>query len=701
VLSQEKALKTLESLGFTQLDAKVYVFLAKKGPQKAGDIAKCLKIPKQSIYFVIRNLQSEGIVTSTVERPARFSAVPFERVLDLFVSAKMEEAKQIQRNKDEILSDWQSIALTETDEFTPKFAVLEGRNAIFSKIREMAQQTTKQLLAMITVPNLVKADQFGFFDVVAARSKESIIQFRLLTELSEQNMDTVMNIFKATAKQGLGLEIRAPDFGLKLSSRMIIRDDEEAMFFINQAPNFSTVEKNEVCLWTNCGSLVQSFAAVFEDLWLNSTDMKQKILEIESGKPSPKTTLIKDAKTARKKYEEITSSAKRSIYMITSNLGLVECLKNRTKVVDWVQRGISVKIMAPVTSKNLNTAHQLLKICEVKHVPADYVGTTIVDGKHLFQFKTLSTGKETPSPVLYFQNTFYTNDSEYVEKAENMFNGVWNNAQIPSPLTFKEVIQKPMSLDKPANTDIFAEYRKEFKKVVGFKYRMEPQQDRITEKEILDKIASAVRSPAKNPEKDTIKFYGSYGIAIIYPPKDLKLPNFMIHINHYNKQSSFGAGSSLFIYMQTKIADQQSYLPVSFVTNNLPGFKFRKAMEATHHSTEIAQLLQKDQLKVRLQDNSLFAGWTVPIPLLPPKYVLPPGCLTIEGYGKIKTYVSEAKGPMNRRLSYEFTSLDAFVTFIFPSSKYNGPGSDAVLHRDAITTSRPPTALKETDLSAQ
>ena len=147
-MSQEKALKTLESLGFTQLDARVYVFLAKKGPKKAGDVAKCLKIPKQSIYFIIRNLQRDGIVTSTVERPARFSAVPFERVLDLFVNAKMEEAKQIQRNRDEILSDWQSIALTETDEITPKFAVLEGRNAIFSKIREMAKQTKKHLLAM-------------------------------------------------------------------------------------------------------------------------------------------------------------------------------------------------------------------------------------------------------------------------------------------------------------------------------------------------------------------------------------------------------------------------------------------------------------------------------------------------------------------------------------------------------------------------
>ena len=698
-MSQEKALKTLESLGFTQLDARVYVFLAKKGLQKAGDVAKCLKIPKQSIYFIIRNLENDGIVTSTVERPARFSAVPFEKVLDLFVNGKLEEAKRIQRNRDEILSDWKSIALSEADEDTPKFAVLKGRNVIYSKIQEMVERTEKHLVAMITVPNLLRASQLGILDAIFAKSEKYGVQFRLLTELSEEKLDKLISIIKTLPKKRKGLEIRVPDLGLKISSRIIIRDNREAVFFIDRGSVFSDSDKNEVCLWTDCVSLVHSFASIFEDLWLNAIDIQKRIGEIESGKLSPKTCLIKDAETAQKKYDEITSSAKKSIFLITSNLGLVECWKDREKVMEWVQKGVSVKIMAPVTSEKIEIANKLSKICEVKHVPADYVGTTIVDGQHLFQFKTLSSRKESQPLLSYFENTFYTNDSEFVEKTENMVNGIWSNAQIPSPITLKEVIQKPISLDKPAKADIFAEYRKEFKKIVGFRYWNEPQAGRITEKEILDKIANAVRSPAKDPEKDTINFYGTSGIAIIYPPKDLNFPNFMIQVNHYNKASSFGEGSSLFIYLQTEIADQQSYIPVAFVTDNPRGFKFRKAMQVHLHSTEIAQLLEKDELKVSLQGDTLFAGWTVPISLLPPKYALLPGFLTIEGYGPVKTYMSEVKGYMNRRVSYEYSSLDSFVTFMYPSSKYNGPGSDAVLHRDIITTSSPPSAWKETDIS--
>jgi hypothetical protein len=271
-----------------------------------------------------------------------------------------------------------------------------------------------------------------------------------------------------------------------------------------------------------------------------------------------------------------------------------------------------------------------------------------------------------------------------------MLNDIWENAQVPSPIALKALIQQPLSSDKPANANILDEYKNEWKRIVGFSYIVEPQLGKITEKEVLDKIANAKRIPAKDPKKDTIRIYGTQGIAIIYPPKNLNLPNFIIFVLHHNKQSSFGAGNSLFIYMQAKIADNLSYLPVAFVTDNPRGYKFRKAMYKIHRTTEVAKLLKKDELKVQAQGNSLFAGWTAPIPLLPPKYVLPPSCIMFEGFGKIKSYSTKIIGPLNRRITYEENILDAFVTFMHPSSRYYGPGSDGLLHRDVIITSYPP-----------
>jgi sugar-specific transcriptional regulator TrmB len=699
-LGDETVKKILKDFGLTEKEVEPYIFLAKHGALKGSEIVNGIKMPKGEVYRHLKNLQSKGIVESTLEAPTRFTAVPFEKVLESFIRIKKEEVTSIENSKQELLSDWQSINKTGVEFLREKFVVIEGNRRIYPKILQMIQETKSDLSAVSSVEGLLRADQYGLFDAILENPLKSKIQFRFLTELSRQNTVAAKTLLKKMPRKGVDLKGRNPDLALPLPSRMILRDGEEILLFITPKDT-STSDQNEVCLWTTCKELIQSFTGVFEELWRNSTEIEKKIIEIEIGKPTPKTTVINEAKTAKKKYDEILSSARKQIIIMTSSKGLLVLSKNMPFLKRLSDRGVSIKIMASIVAENLEAAQQLMNQYEIRHVPAVYLGATTVDSTHFFEFKSISPDQEDSDISDNFENTFYTNDFEYVQKTENMLKDIWVNAQIPSRIALRDIIQLPLSKDKPATADIFAEYRKEYKKIVGFAYRMEPQQGRITEKEILDKIANAVRVPAKDPERDTIRFYGTLGIAIIYPPKHLNLPTFMIHVNHYNKNSSFGAGSSLSINMQTEIAGQQAYLPTSFVTNNPRGFKFRKAMQARHHSTQIIQLLKKDELKVHFQGDRLFAGWTVPIPLLPQKYILSPGCLTIEGYGEVKTYTSELKGPMNRRVSYDFTSLDAFVTFMYQSSKYNGPGSDAVLYRDTITTSRPPSAWKETDSSIQ
>jgi sugar-specific transcriptional regulator TrmB len=688
-LSQEKVLKTLESLGIAQLDAKVYVFLAKKGPRKAIDVAKSLKMPKQTLYVAIKNLQKKGLVTSTLEHPARFSVVPFEKVLDLFIKSKIEEAQRVQQNKDEILTDWQAIAIAEPEEVSAKFTIIEGRSTIYSKIQQMIQETEKQLSFVTTVPSLARADQFGLFDAAFSHPLRSKIQFRFITDLSEQNVNAMKSLLNKKPTANFSFKGRTPELGLRLLPQMIIRDEEETMFFIDPKADPAT-EKDYVCLWTNCKTLVNSFSAMFEDLWSNSTDIEKKIVEIETGKPTPKTCVFTEAKTAQKKYYETLSSAKKEIVIMTSSKGLLALGKNMPLLKELTNRGVSIRVMTSIVNENLEAARQLKKHCEVRHVADVYLGAMIVDGQHFFQFKNPPSDLENVESLDYFENTFYTNDVEYVRKAENMLSDIWNNAQVPSPISLKAVLQQPLPSDKPANASILDEYKNEWKRIVDFSYITEPQQGKITEKEVLSKIANAKRIPVKDPKKDVLRNYGTQAIAIIYPPANLNLPNFMIFVGHHNRQSSFGAGNSLFIYMQMMIADHQSYLPVAFVTDNPRGYKFRKAMYKIRRTTEIAKLVKKDELKVQVHGNRLFAGWTVPIPLLPPKYILPPGCIMFEGYGKIKSVSSEIIGPLARRLAYEENILDAFVTFMHPSSRYHGPASDGLLHRDMIVTSYPP-----------
>ena len=129
--------------------------------QKASNINKALKLTKQQFYPSIKRLQNKGIVHSTMERPARFNVIPFEKVLDLFIQAKIEEASSLKSKKAEILENWKNLRL-EDDTFA-KFTVIEGRSFIYSKIYQMIQETKNDLDSITSIPVLAQANQRDIF----------------------------------------------------------------------------------------------------------------------------------------------------------------------------------------------------------------------------------------------------------------------------------------------------------------------------------------------------------------------------------------------------------------------------------------------------------------------------------------------------------------------------------------------------------
>jgi len=611
-------------------------------------------------------------VEATLEAPTRFAAVPFETILDSFIKSKRDEAASVETAKKELLSYFERFGKPEP--VPEKFVVIEGSSKIYPKILQMTKETKTQLSAVATVPGLVRADQFGIFDAAFTHPLKSKIQFRFLTELSEQSLNAMKTLLKRTPKTGFNFKGRNPDLGLQLAPRMVIRDDEEILFFITPRTGTPTAEQEDVCLWTNCKTLVQSFTAVFEDLWSKSTDIERKIVEIEIGKPTPQTYIIIDnAKAAKKIYDSTVYSAKEEIIMLTSSAGLIGLCKNMALLKECAGRGVSIRIMAPITSENLKAAQQLSECSEVRHAPIGYLSTTLVDGQHFFQFKNPQSDQEESGALQYFENTFYTTDYEYVYKMKTMLNDIWKSALAPSTVTLESTGQ---SL---------------FRKVESYVEEEEPL-EKLTEKDVLNKIITAQKIPVKgDPSKYTTRYYGSIAQGIIHPPNHFNLPNMMIWVFHNNKQSSFGAEDMLIIYLWLETPMGHTFVPVANITDNLKSAPHRKAVFAGTPAAKNIQVAKKDELQVRAQGNTLFAGWTVPIPLFPPQYTLPPSGILFEGYGELRTGVLKSRTISGRKQTYEYNGFSAFVTFFHPSSKYAGPGTDGILLRDAVFTGTPPS----------
>jgi hypothetical protein len=417
---------------------------------------------------------------------------------------------------------------------------------------------------------------------------------------------------------------------------------------------------------------------VFRDIWQNSTGIEDKIIEIEASRIAPRAFNIGDEEKAKFTYDKVMKSAKEEIMMVTSTKGLGALAENPGLLKEWAARGLSVKIMAPIIHGNFNALKQLSGFCEVRHVPTNYLETTMVDGQHAFQFRDPLPEQQNAASTR-FENMIYSIDYEYLKKTKNVLNDLWKNALVPSSFTLQSIVNPPKLAVSPPNKPRWSEYGKTISK-------NEANFQGMTEKEVLDKIIKAQKSPAKT-WKDTIMFYGSHSTAVIHPPDYFNLPDMILNIYHNNKQSSFGAEDILIVSLWLETIKKPSYVPVALITDNFRGETLRKKVWAGTPVEQNFRIVKKDELQVNVQGNTLFAGWTIPIPLFESKYTLPPSCVLFEGYGKLVSGISTTTIPSGRKVTTEFNGMESFVTFFHPSSKYSGPGTDGLLARDAITTS--------------
>jgi sugar-specific transcriptional regulator TrmB len=98
-MSEKDVTRFLQILGLSKRETQVYMFLAKSGVQSTSFVAKRLKMERVQAYRTFKKLQEKGFIEATLERPTRFTIVPFSALVDNFITAKKERSRQPKRSK--------------------------------------------------------------------------------------------------------------------------------------------------------------------------------------------------------------------------------------------------------------------------------------------------------------------------------------------------------------------------------------------------------------------------------------------------------------------------------------------------------------------------------------------------------------------------------------------------------------------------
>ena len=423
-MSEKDVTKFLQILGLSKREIQVYMFLAKSGVQSTSFVAKRLKMERVQAYRTFKKLQEKGFIEATLERPTRFTIVPFEALVDSFISAKKNEVTSLTDQKQTLLTAWESISAPESEYPVAKFSIITGKKKIHAKMLSMIEESKSEVIVLTTALGLIQEDIAGVFDTAFTSSQERNISFQIITEISHENLKIVERLDRNIAEEKLNIKLHHLNMSSKFFPRFLIKDEEEAILYAPFGNEASVLNLEDEGLWINDKMFISVLKAFFVQMWQSGVDASRRIDELKSGIPIGETLVIKDPEEAWSKVTKVLESAKKEIVIITTSQS-INRLSEDDPLINYFKKGLKVRLMASIDLDNLEPAQRLSANYEIKHVPISYLTMMLVDNKHLFMFKMPPLSDVGTESAFYMADTFYSSDPSQIERVSEMLSDIW------------------------------------------------------------------------------------------------------------------------------------------------------------------------------------------------------------------------------------------------------------------------------------
>jgi len=503
-LSEEDLMKVLRDLGLSRREAEVYVFLSRRGPLGANSVSTMLKIERVQTYRALKSLQEKGIVEATLETPTRFSAVPFDSLLNSLIATRKSRISELEAQKEALLDYWKNLSSRVTEYPLAKFRVLTEKRAIYNEIQRMTQDAKEDVVKLATSVSVIQEDLAGILDSITNHlRKNRKVQIRILAGISKDNHSIIAKIMKTASAQKLNMQWRHIDLGSRAYPQFLVKDCEETLLYLTPEEEPTTSSQAETALWIRSPIFASALRESFLEMWREAIEADDRIRELKTGKPVEITAIIKDAKEAQRKLETTLEKAEKEVITIASSDAIAAILDGKL-FGNLIRKRLKLKIMAPVDLDNLEPAQKLSEICEVRNVPISYLMMLAADSEHLFIFKTPPLNNNiTTKTAFHLDDVFYTNDARYVERVVEMLNDIWKRGIDIKEITSGPVTRMPIAkvssnvnaskvIDSMLESNVSSVVVTENDNPIGI----------ITERDLLEKILKRKKDPARTYAKD-------------------------------------------------------------------------------------------------------------------------------------------------------------------------------------------------------
>jgi len=87
------------------------------------------------------------------------------------------------------MNTWRTISTPETEYPVAKFSVITGKKKIHAKMRNMIEESAKEVLILTTSLGLIQEDIAGIYDAILPPAQKRNVKFQIITDIIEKAYD--------------------------------------------------------------------------------------------------------------------------------------------------------------------------------------------------------------------------------------------------------------------------------------------------------------------------------------------------------------------------------------------------------------------------------------------------------------------------------------------------------------------------------
>jgi sugar-specific transcriptional regulator TrmB len=252
----ELQVKTLEKLGLTPLQAKIYLTAVTLQKASVGRIAEKSEVARTDVYRIVPALEKLGLLKKIISTPTMYEATALKDGCALLLQRKKEEYTEAKLKAKELVEEFQKKTPKQASQIgTEGFSIINSKELLLERFSAADASTTKSL-DIISDWSTVRFLLFTLesYDKLRARG----VKVRIITE----KPTAVDKKHKELSKQSGDLfEIRYLDKTVPMGAA--VYDGKVANLRVR------TQQDNDLTpsLWSDNPAFVRVIMAYYETLW--------------------------------------------------------------------------------------------------------------------------------------------------------------------------------------------------------------------------------------------------------------------------------------------------------------------------------------------------------------------------------------------------------------------------------------------------